>query len=80
MSAGKILIVDDDANLLELMKTRVETAGYAVTTAFGADEAKAAAKSVSFDLSVVDMKLEGHDGISLMEELHENHPELPVII
>jgi two-component system, NtrC family, response regulator GlrR len=80
MSAGKILIVDDDANLLELMKTRVETAGYAVTTAFGADEAKAAAKSVNFDLSVVDMKLEGHDGISLMEELHENHPELPVII
>jgi two-component system response regulator GlrR len=80
MSAGKILVVDDDANLLELMKTRVESAGYEVTTAFGAEEAKAATKNVVFDLSVVDMKLEGHDGISLMEELHENHPEMPVII
>jgi two-component system response regulator GlrR len=80
MSAGKILVVDDDANLLELMKTRVESAGYGVTTAFGAEEAKAATKNVVFDLSVVDMKLEGHDGISLMEELHENHPEMPVII
>jgi two-component system, NtrC family, response regulator GlrR len=80
MSAGKILVVDDDANLLELMKTRVETSDYEVTTAYGADEAKIAAKNVVFDLAVVDMKLEGHDGISLMEELHDTHPELPVII
>ncbi|HEY3153275.1 MAG TPA: sigma-54 dependent transcriptional regulator [Candidatus Binatia bacterium] len=80
MAAGKILVVDDDSNLLELMKTRVETADYEVTTAFNAEEAKLAAKNVVFDLSVVDMKLEGHDGISLMEELHESHPEMPVII
>jgi two-component system, NtrC family, response regulator GlrR len=80
MSPGKILVVDDDTNLLELMKTRVGTAGYDVTTALSAEEAKTAAKSVAFDLAVVDMKLEGHDGISLMEELHESHPELPVII
>jgi two-component system, NtrC family, response regulator GlrR len=80
MSAGKILVVDDDANLLELMKTRVGTAGYEVATAHGADEAKIAAKNVVFDLAVVDMKLEGEDGISLMEELHNTHPEMPVII
>src|ERR687896_739875 len=80
MSAGKILVVDDDANLLELMKTRVESAGYEVALAHGADEAKSAAKNVVFDLAVVDMKLEGEDGISLMEELHNTHPEMPVII
>jgi len=78
--SAKILVVDDDANLLELMKARVETAGYEVTTAADAEEAKSAAKSVVFDLAVVDMKLEGQDGILLMEELHASYPEMPVII
>ena len=80
MSTGRILVVDDDANLLELVKTRLEAADYSVTAALNAEAALEAATAATFDLAVVDMKLEGHDGISLMEELHENHPEMPVII
>ena len=33
MAAGKILVVDDDTNLLELVKMRLESAGYDVTAA-----------------------------------------------
>src|SRR5262245_9831157 len=79
MSIGKILVVDDDANLLELVKTRLEAADYEVTAVLSAEEALHAG-AATFDLAVVDMKLDDHDGISLMEELHKDHAEMPVII
>ena len=39
MASGNILIVDDDRNLLEVMKVRVESAGYDVTLAVSEQEA-----------------------------------------
>ena len=76
----KILVVDDDRNLLELVKMRLESADYDVTTAIREEEAIEAVKSQVFDLSVVDLQLIHQDGISLMEELHLILPEMPVII
>ncbi len=76
----KILVVDDDRNLLELVKMRLETADYDVTTALREEEAIEAAKNQVFDLSIVDLQLVHQDGISLMEELHLILPEMPVII
>jgi len=80
MMSGKLLIVDDDRNLLELMKMRLESSGYVVTTAPDEDEAKAAAVGEAFDLAILDLQLVRQDGISLMEELHRVRPDMPVII
>jgi two-component system response regulator GlrR len=80
MSKGKILVVDDDRNLLELVKMRLESADYEVTTALREEDAIEAVKTQVFDLSVVDLQLVRQDGISLMEELHLILPEMPVII
>ena len=80
MSTGKILVVDDDRNLLELVKMRLESADYDVTTAFREEDAIEAIKDQVFDLSIVDLQLAEQDGISLMEELHLILPEMPVII
>jgi len=80
MSSGKILVVDDDSNLLELIKMRLESAGYRAATATKGKEAVDAVKSRVFDLSIVDLQLEDQSGISLMEELHLINPEMPVII
>ncbi len=80
MAPGKLLIVDDDHNLLELMKMRIESSGYTVTTAADEDEAKAAAAGQAFDLAILDLQLVHTDGISLMEELHRTYPDMPVII
>jgi two-component system response regulator GlrR len=77
---GKLLIVDDDRNLLELMKMRLESSGYAVTTAPDEDEAKTAVVGQAFDLAILDLQLVRQDGISLMEELHRVAPGMPVII
>ena len=80
MSLGKILIVDDDANLLELMKMRLESADYEVTAACEEDNAIAALKAGAFDLCIVDLMLSNRDGITLMEEFRAVNPEVPTII
>ncbi len=80
MSLPKILVVDDDRNLIEVLKVRVESAGYEVTTALNEEEALEAAKNQIFDLAILDLQLERSDGISLMQKLHLLFPDLPVII
>ena len=80
MSVGKILIVDDDQNLLEVLKMRFESFRYEVTAVAREQEAKEAILEELFDLAIVDLQLAETDGISLMEELHLVNPEMPVII
>jgi two-component system response regulator GlrR len=80
MASKRILVVDDDNSLLELLKMRLESAGYEVTAATKEEEAIEAAKGQIFDLSIVDLRLAQKDGISLMEELHLIVPDMPVII
>jgi two-component system response regulator GlrR len=80
MSSGKILVVDDDRNLLEIIRMRLEGSGYEVTTTLLEDEARQAVNEQPFDVAIVDLQLIEHDGISLMEELHQVYPEMPVII
>jgi two-component system response regulator GlrR len=80
MASGKILVVDDDPNLLELVKMRLETADYEVTTASLEEDALTAVKDQTFDLSILDLQLAHRDGISLMEDIHGVLPGMPVII
>lgn len=80
MSKEKLLVVDDDSNLLELIKMRLESAGYEVVTALNEEEAITVAKEEAITLSIVDLKLVHKDGISLMEELHSINPNMPVIL
>lgn len=80
MASRKILVVDDDKSLLELIRIRLESANYEVTTALNEEEAIESVKGQLFDLSIVDLRLVQKDGISLMEELHLIVPEMPVII
>jgi two-component system response regulator GlrR len=80
MPLGKILIVDDDENILEVIRMRLESADYEVTTAAREAEALEAVRTHVYDLSIVDLQLAQTDGISLMEGLHLVLPEMPVII
>ncbi|MBI5603741.1 MAG: sigma-54-dependent Fis family transcriptional regulator [Deltaproteobacteria bacterium] len=80
MALGKILVVDDDRNLLELVKMRLESADYEVTAALMEEEALEALKEQAFDLAIVDLQLAHQDGISLMEEFHRLIPDMPVMI
>src|SRR3989449_3638561 len=80
MSTGKLLVVDDDNNLVELVRVKLQSAGYEVATASKAEDAIEAAKREVFDLCILDLRLADRSGISLMRELHSINPDMPVII
>lgn len=76
----KILVVDDDLNILKILKMRLESDGYQVETASDIDTAKKVASENEYDLAVLDLKFSGGNGIELMKSLHEMDRDLPVII
>jgi two-component system response regulator GlrR len=80
MVSGKILLVDDDQNFIDLVRMRLESKNYKVATALREEEAIEAIKEQTFDVSLVDLQLIHQNGISLMERLHSILPEMPVII
>jgi two-component system response regulator GlrR len=77
---GKILAVDDDSNLLEVLRMRLESANYEVVTALKEEDAIEAVKQQTFDMAIIDLQLGERDGISLMKDVHQINPEIPVII
>jgi two-component system response regulator GlrR len=77
---NKILVVDDDQNILNVINLRLEANNYSVATTLRAEAAVKIAKNKTFDLALVDFMLTGKNGIELMGELHQIDPEMPIII
>jgi two-component system response regulator GlrR len=80
MSLSKILVVDDDRNLLEVLKMRLESAQYEVFTALNEEDAVTTVREKIVDLSIIDLQLGEQDGISVMKNIHSINPEIPAII
>lgn len=76
----RLLIVDDDLNILKVLKMRLEFEGYQVETASDIDMAKDLAVRNKYDLAILDMKFSGGNGIELMKNILEIDRDLPVII
>jgi two-component system, NtrC family, response regulator GlrR len=76
----RILLVDDDTNLLHLVSVRLKSAGYAVTPAESAEEAMAQFLAVRPHIVVTDLRMEGMDGLALFEAIRTVNASIPVII
>src|SRR5262245_34815123 len=76
----KLLVVDDDVAILEVLEMRLTSMGFDVTATPESDRALVAAQQTRFDLALVDLRMEPLDGIQLMEQLHAQQPRLPVLI
>jgi two-component system nitrogen regulation response regulator NtrX len=81
MSAD-ILIVDDEADIRDLVAGILEDEGYATRTARNSDEALAAIVSRRPSLIFLDIWLQGSklDGLQLLDAIKQEHPELPVVM
>ncbi len=77
---NKIMVVDDDQNILKVIKMRLEANDFHVATAIQSARALEIAKDEMYDLALVDLKLGEEDGIELMEGLLQIDPEMPIII
>ncbi|NNM81303.1 MAG: sigma 54-interacting transcriptional regulator [Burkholderiales bacterium] len=77
---SRILLVDDDPDLLQLLSLRLGAAGYEVDTAESAESALNRIDLARPRLVITDMRMEGMDGMMLFEKIHAANPALPVII
>lgn len=76
----RVLVVDDDPDLLRLMSIRLGAAGYIVSTALSAEEALRLVADEPPQVVVTDLRMAGMDGMALFERIHASWPGLPVIM
>ncbi len=78
----KILIVDDEKDLVEVLKVRLRTAGYEVIVAHDGHEGLEMAKKQSPDLIILDLMLPKIDGYSVcrMIKFDEKYFNIPILI
>jgi DNA-binding NtrC family response regulator len=76
-----VLVVDDELNFVILLDRVLTKKGYQVTTATNAEQALGLiGEQASFDLAIVDIRMEPMDGLSLLAELKQRLPHLKVIM
>jgi DNA-binding response OmpR family regulator len=80
MGRGKILVVDDEENFLRLLKQILEKEGYEVRTAADGQEALQWIERETFDLALIDIRMNPVDGLVLLGTIKDEHPQLKVIM
>jgi len=77
----KVLVVDDDRDIVRALNLRLRQAGYTVSTAYDGYEAVRAARAERPDLILLDIKLPAGDGFSVMARLRESSDtsHIPVV-
>ncbi len=75
-----ILLVDDDVDLLELIKETIEDDFSSVLTTDRATAALELIKSKKIDCVVTDYRMPEMSGLALIEYITQNHPEIPIIL
>ena len=78
-SEAKLLVVEDDANILELLSASLRFAGFDVSTATSGSAAVTAAKSANPDLVVLDVMLPDLDGFDVARRLRASGRATPVL-
>ncbi|MCB0795199.1 MAG: response regulator transcription factor [Flavobacteriales bacterium] len=67
--SAKVLLVDDEADILEMLKYNLEKEGYSVATALNGSQALEQARLFSPDLVVLDIMMPGMDGVEVCNQL-----------
>src|SRR5512135_2857776 len=82
MMAAEILIVDDEADIRDLVSGILQDEGYEPRTARNSDDALAAIVQRRPNLVFLDIWLQGSklDGLQLLDLIKQEHPELPVVM
>lgn len=77
---GSILVVDDERDICRALEFILSKDGYDVQSALSAEEALQKLQKRPFDLVLTDLRMEGMDGLALLEEIKSNWPETEVIM
>ncbi len=77
---SRILVVDDETHVRAMMGSTLERQGYEVQMASSGREALEALELNAFDLVLTDIVMQDVNGIALLEQIHAQHPNLPVVM
>ena len=79
--AKRILVVDDDENILSLERTILEQKGFHVTTAAGGENALTLLREQAFDLVLLDVMMPDKDGFEVCRQIKQDSrtKTIPVI-
>ncbi len=80
MKYKTILVVDDEQTILDSVRMVLEFAGYRVLTANHAMQGLQIADSESIDAVMLDIRMEGMDGLTCLNQLRKLFPQLPVVM
>ena len=76
---AKILVIDDDAQVLAMLRKMLEHEGYAVTTAPDGKEGIKCYREDSIDLIITDLIMPEKEGIETIMELRHDFPDVKII-
>ena len=76
----KLLVVDDEHDICDFVRNFFGERGFQVFTAISGDEALAIAKKEKPEIVLLDIKMEGMDGIATLKHLKAINPNLKVIM
>lgn len=77
---NRVLVVDDEADIRELIDLTLARMGLAAACVGSVAEARAALAADSFHLCLTDMRLPDGDGLEIVRHIGEHHPSLPVAV
>ena len=77
---AKILVVDDEPQIADMIAASLEANSYAATTAYGGEAGVGEVRAGKFDLVIMDIQMPGMDGITALGEMKKLDPEIEVII
>lgn len=78
---AKVLLVDDDVDLVEMNQLVLAHRGHDVTCAYSAEEARGILAGLQPDMVVLDVMMESDTaGFDLAREIHDRTPDLPVLM
>lgn len=82
MSAGRILVVDDEPQIRRVMRTALTAGGYEVSDVRSGEDAVETLRNTPFDLVLLDMNLAGMDGLAACRAIREirSGSELAIIM
>jgi DNA-binding NtrC family response regulator len=80
MEHENILVVDDEVEMLTLLRNYLTREGYDVKTAPSAETALHLIEEQDFDVVLTDLRMRGMDGLGLVREIHQQRPETQVVL
>ncbi|MGI9428185.1 MAG: sigma-54-dependent transcriptional regulator [Bythopirellula sp.] len=80
MLKGTMLLVDDDLQILESMADWLRDQGLAVDTSTGYADALDKLRNKTYEMLLVDVRLQDGDGFDLLEQVRRNYPESHVVL